>query len=191
MRNLVIEPTSTAQWQQLVSDAEQAAHQTLNETLESYLVITLMRFSQRPEFVSDIMALEFLECQQQYGQRRQNELRDVGDKCLIFSGLFPHNAQRRLVKVSYFVNLGRSAYHQAHEGQDQRSDNLFLQLATDFVPMMDVLLAMRELNPEQRGLDLLQSLELWQDCGSQQARQTLNKATNGTIITPDDNQPLH
>ena len=60
MNHIVTEPTATAQWKHLVHEAEERAHLTLNETLESYLVFTLMRFTQRPQLVNGIMALEFL-----------------------------------------------------------------------------------------------------------------------------------
>ena len=171
MTTLVLEPTSTAQWQTLVSDAEQAANCQLNETLESYLVFTLMRFCQQPELVNSIMALEFLDASQQSGQQQHTQLRDVGDKCLLVSGLFPQNAKRRLVSINYFVNLGRSAYQQLHD----KIQGLYGQLAQDFVPMMDVLHAIRELNKQSHPLDLLNTFELWDESGSQYA---LNRIKN-------------
>ncbi|HHJ80507.1 MAG TPA: hypothetical protein ENJ65_02620, partial [Candidatus Tenderia electrophaga] len=91
MSNIVIEATTTAQWQRLVCEAEANANLQLDETLESYLTFTLMRFSQRPELTNSIMALEFLDGIQTQGQQQHGQLRDVGDKCLLLSGLFPHS----------------------------------------------------------------------------------------------------
>ena len=165
MSELVLHPTSTAQWHSLVSEAEAAAHCQLDETLESYLVFTLMRFCQRPDLAGSVMALEFLEGLQKTGLAQHDSLRDVGDKCLLVSGLFPQTARRRQVSVTYFVDLGRSAYQQLHE----KAHSVYGQLAEDFVPMMDVLLALRGLDPNAEQLNLLESYHLWEKSNSEQA----------------------
>ncbi|ALP52090.1 hypothetical protein Tel_02440 [Candidatus Tenderia electrophaga] len=175
MTSLVLEPTSTALWQALVSDAEAAANRQLDETLESYLVLTLMRFTQRPELVSSVMALEFLDSAQKAGQQQHAQLRDVGDKCLLVSGLFPQNAKRRLVSIGYFVNMGRSAYQQLHD----KIHGFYGQLAADFIPMMDVLHAMRELNDQSQHIDLLDAFELWEETGSQHALERVKDGSSG------------
>ena len=182
MTSIVTEPTAAAQWQTLVSEAEQAAHRNLGENLESYLVFTLMRFNQQPEMVNSIMALEFLQASQ---QGRPDNFRDVGDKCLLFSGLFPQTAKRRLVRISYFVNLGRSAYQHLHESLGNAASALYGQLASDFVPMMDVLLAMRELDGATQALEPIEAFDLWQDTQSQHAKNTLHAATNQENLPPN------
>lgn len=174
MTNLVLEPTPTALWQALVNDAEEAANRRLDETLESYLALTLMRFTRRPELASSVMALEFLDGARQAGAQQHDRLRDVGDKCLLVSGLFPQNAKRRLVSIGYFVNLGRSAYQQLHD----KIHGFYGRLAADFVPMMDVLHALRELNGQSAQIDLLDAFELWEETGSQHALQRINSGTS-------------
>jgi len=170
--------SQTAQWHELVIDAETAAGTQLGESLESYLVFLLMRFTNRPDMASSILALEFLQGAHQHGQARQDIMRDVGDKCLLFSGLFPQRAQRRRVKISYFVDLGRSAYQTLASEQRASLSEMFTQLAHGFVTMMDVLQAMRAMNTEMPLLDPIDAYELWQDTGSQQARKSLSQATN-------------
>ena len=177
MSTLVLEPTSTAQWQALVCEAELAANRQLDETLQSHLVFTLMRFTQRPELANSVMALEFLDAVQQNGQHQHERLRDVGDKCLLVSGLFPQTAKRRLVSIGYFVNLGRTAYQQLHD----KIHGFYGQLASDFIPMMDVLHAIRELNKESHQLDLLDAFELWDETGSQYALERINTASSGGL----------
>ncbi len=172
MHKLVIEPTPTAQWQALVSEAEVAAHCQLDETLESYLVFTLMRFVNNAELVASLLGMEFLHSVQTPGTLCQERLRDVGDKCLLFSGLFPQQAQRRLVTVGYFVRLGRSAYSQLKMQCTESVAGMYGQLADDFVSMMDVLQAMSGLGSAYPP-DLLAAFELWQETGSQRARQQL------------------
>lgn len=182
MNRIVTEPTATAQWQHLVHEAETLAHRTLNETLESYLVFTLIRFTQRPQLLQGIMAMEFLNGLNEQGVRRHDNLRDVGDQCLLFAGLFPQNARRRLVRIGYFVSLGRSAYQQIHDDQQHTTFKLYGLLATDFIAMMDVLLAMRSINPHHEQLAPLEAFELWEQTGSQQARASLAQRTQATPI---------
>lgn len=182
MNRIVTEPTATAQWHDLVHEAEEIARLTLSETLESYLIFTLMRFTQRPQLLHNIMALEFLNALNERRTRRHDNLRDVGDQCLLFAGLFPHNARRRLVRIGYFVKLGRSAYQQIHDDQQHSAFKLYGQLASDFIAMMDVLLAMRRINPGNNGLAPLEAFELWEETGSQQARAALAQNTSATPI---------
>lgn len=181
MASLVLQPTDTAQWHALVAEAQQACQHHLDEHLESYLVFMLIRFTERADLLARAMALEFLDAQADHGSQQPDRLRDVGDKCLLFSGLFPRLAEKRLVRVSYFVRLGRSAYHQLAARLDHRSDCLYAQLAEAFVPVMDVLQAMRGLSG-QPVLGPLAAAELWADTGSRGAYHALSQATTGTPV---------
>ncbi len=174
MTTLVLQPTDLAQWHALVSEAQLACDCNLEESLESYLVFLLMRFADKPELARKIMALEFMRAQQADAQQAGN-LRDVGDQCLLFSGLFPQIAEKRMVRVSYFVNIGRTAYDQLSSLVDQNSERLFSNLAGGFVAIMDVLHAMRGLS----GGPVLQPLaaaELWADTGSRSAWDSITEA---------------
>lgn len=183
MKSLVLQPTDVAQWHALVSEAQASCHQNLDEALESYLVFLLMRFADQPDLARKVMALEFLQAQRDTGQRTER-LRDVGDQCLLFSGLFPQVAERRLVKVSYFVGIGRTAYDQLASLVDRQSDRLYGQLAQAFVGIMDVLHAMRGLSGEP-ALQPLAAAELWADTGSRSAYRTLAQHSDGLPGAPD------
>ncbi len=174
MSSLVLEPTDVAQWRALVHEAEAACEHHLDEALESYLVFLLMRFAGQPEMAARIMALEYLEALTAGAGQQREQLRDVGDQCLLFSGLFPQLAERRLVRVSYFVNLGRSAYDQLAALVDRHSESLYTGLAQAFVGVMDVLQAMRGLGGAP-ALGALQAAELWADTGSRGAYRTLRE----------------
>lgn len=175
MKSLVLQPTDVAQWHALVSEAQAASQQNLDEALESYLVFMLMRFTGQADIARRVMALEFLEAQQESGHR-PNKLRDVGDQCLLFSGFFPQLAERRLVRVSYFVRIGRTAYDQLASLVDCQSDRLYARLAEAFVAIMDVLQAMRGLSGEPV-LQPLAAAELWAETGSRSAFRTLSGIT--------------
>ncbi len=188
MHKLTVQPTVTAEWYTLILEAEAKCEQELGEDIESYLVFLLERFTEKPEIVQSVLALEFLEGSQQLGHSGHEQLQEVGDKCLIFSGLFPGRAERRQLGISYFVELGQSAYGQLYNVSPQSDAEIFALLSENFVSMMDVLQATRgEQALDQQGL---QNIELWQQTGSKAAYQRLQSLTDGFIIA-EQNQNDH
>ncbi|MBP9722302.1 MAG: hypothetical protein KBD64_03990 [Gammaproteobacteria bacterium] len=150
--NISIAPTCVASWQSLVQEAGHKSHLYLNEDLESYLIFLLIRFTKNTQLASSILALEYLETHNIQGSAQREHLRDLGDKCLLFAGFYPEQAHRRLVSLPYFVNLGRDAYdqiakktlnsNQLYEGLN----NLFNQLAINFVNLLSILQQIKLLN---------------------------------------------
>ncbi len=173
MDKLVLYPTSTAQWHALINEAQLNCATQLDEELESYLVFLLMRYTQHADLASSVLATDFLECAHAVGNQQRELLRDVGDKCLLFSGLFPGRAERRHVRISYFVDLGQSAYATLADVPELDLGELFSALCDRFVSLVDVLLAMREVAGHGPALLPLQADELWRDTGSKHAFTTL------------------
>lgn len=166
--------TSVALWHEMIHDAEKSCAIQLQEEIESYLVFLMMRYMSKPEIVKQILAVDFLHGIQSNPNQRAWMLQEVGDKCLIFTGLFPKQAEKRLVKVSYFVNLGQSSYATISKEQN----DLYGSLAEQFVPLMDVLQSVRkgaaaELLP-------LEAYELWHETGSQRAYSILQQYTTAS-----------
>ncbi len=180
MRDFMLRPTATALWQALVSEAEERSQCRLNEEQESYLVFLLIRFLKHASLGGQPVALDYLTSQTLSGQMRSERLRDVGDQCLLLSGLFPRRAERRRVKTSYFVQLGRSAYNQLSESALNGMGSLYQGLAEGFVDLMDVLHAIRRLDHASPWLEPLEAMELWQDTGSRLARRSLQAVTGAT-----------
>lgn len=181
MRRILDQPGNISQWQALVAEAEALSGVQLGEELESYLVFTLMRYLRRPEMAQRILALDFLEAFQRSHPQRNEALRDVGDQCLLFSGLFPRRAERRRVRVSYYVKLGRSAYQTLADSLSKTTD-LFALLAEEFIAAMDTLQAIRVLGQQTTGLLPAQAYELWQDTASRQAYAELVRQTGGQPV---------
>lgn len=174
MAELLLQPTSLAQWYSVVSEAHAHAPVGLNSAIESYLVYLLMRFTNKPQEIQSVLALDFLKCADLKGELRLERLREVGDKCLVLTGLFPGRAMRRCLRISYFVELGQMAYDSIPTHVFEVEEDLYYQLARSFVPMMDVLYTLRALSDRQQGqLNLLQAEEIWQDTGSRYAYQVL------------------
>lgn len=182
MDRLLLEPTTTALWQSLVSEAAESVDHSLNEDRESYLVFLLMRFANRPDMAASILALEYLESTLSTGKEQHDKLRDVGDQCLLYSGLFPQRAERRRVKISYYVDLGRSAYHQLSDTLGNAIEGgmstMYADLCKHFVSLMDVLQAMRELGTGQPCLEPIQAIDLLHDTGSRSAARSLQAVTD-------------
>ena len=149
MKRIISHSTALDQWQRLVVDAE--AHTTicLNEELQSYLVFLLMRFVDKPEMAASVLALDFINTLEQAGVKRTESLREIGDKCLLFAGLFPERAERKNVDVNYFVNLGRNAYHELSAIDKINLAKLFASLCEQFMKLLDVLQTIRQLKREE------------------------------------------
>src|SRR5690606_28600585 len=85
------------------------------------------------------MALELVDALEARGRTRLDELRDVGDRCLLIAGLFPRQAVRRRVGTRYFADLGRGAYGHVADAARHAYGDLFARLSAGFDAMVDVL----------------------------------------------------
>lgn len=193
MGELILQPTSLAQWYELVNEAEIQFGNRLTTDLENYLVIMLERFSNKPDIVSSILGLDFLQSLDTLGRMRLEKLRDVGDKCLIFSGFFPGRADKRRVTLSYFVELGRQAYSYLASLQKQNLtvQQLYAELRDYFVYLMDVLFSVRELSGEESPLSLMQAEDLWRKTGSRYAFTILKRHNKHALVPGTDLFRVH
>lgn len=143
MKQLILHPTDISQWHALVNEAQSSTRLILNENTESYLVFLLMRFSQGPKLIESVVALDFLESMRKPRKLQVELLRDVGDKSLLFCGLFPGIAEQRNVSLSYFSDMGQAAYLTVGELQESQTADLYFQLSAQFVTLQHILRAMR------------------------------------------------
>ena len=143
MSTIILHPTDLSQWHAFVNEAEASTQLILNENTESYLVFLLMRFAQKSQIMDSILAMDFLHAQHTSSRKQVDFLRDVGDKSLLFCGLFPGVARRRNVSLAYYKNMGQSAYLSLSELQDPELSSLYLELSVQFERMQQILQAMR------------------------------------------------
>jgi len=171
---LVTRETSIALWQDVIHHAEGRCDIKLTEELEVYLISLLARYMDRPDIAQQVFATAFLESMHQQERQRTISLQHVGDQCLLYAGLFPQAAERRQVKLSYFVDLGRSAYATiSHTAND-----LFWLLAYQFVSVMDVLQSIKK----ETDLLPLDAYTQWDELGSKRAWQVLQQYSKGIPI---------
>lgn len=182
MRPLILHSSLTAQWHTLLGEAQQQSTICLKEDLESYLVFLLIRFAEQPDLASSVLGLEFLQsCQNINDPTKQYQLKDVGDKCLLYAGLFPGRAKKRRLKVNYFIKLGKTAYLTLSNYQFPE-ESLFNRLSQEFTNLMDVLQFMRG---SLSAIDLLESLELWHETGSRAAWERWCQAKSSPPLFSD------
>ncbi|HHM06067.1 MAG TPA: hypothetical protein ENJ19_10055, partial [Gammaproteobacteria bacterium] len=129
MDTVVFKPSIVETWLDLLQEAQNDTAHELDQDVLSYLVLLLIRFTDDPALATSVLALEYLQSQHLEGRLQRHCLREVGDKCLLYSGLFPKRARRRRVRVSYYVDLGRSAYQSLAEGIGRDGGLTYGQLA--------------------------------------------------------------
>lgn len=182
---LVVEPSETSQWYNLVLEAEGLSECGLSETSESYLVFLLHRFTQKPEIAQSVLALSFLDGMNSIGKTKLESLREVGDQCLLFAGFFPEQAAKRLVDVGYFIDLGRTAYDEISTLERYESSEIFSELTETYLDMLQILHAIRNMNDKNRITPLL-AMEIWQKTNSQEMLRCM-KNHDDSILVQDEN----
>jgi len=175
-KQFILDSSELSQWHTLVHEAELDYGAHLDAAMQSYLVFTLMRFSKNQQLNTQALALEYLTSHQLPNNLRRDQLRDIGDQCLLVSGLYPQTAERRQVSASYYVDMGRSAYHHISTFTQQGIAELYLQLAESFILLMDLLQTIRQYSSP--AMQPIAAFDLWYQTGSQAAlKQILSSAS--------------
>jgi len=154
MTAILTDTAAVALWQDLIREAGRNGAATLDEDSESYLVFLLMRHLRDAGLAGRVFALDYLQALQD--SPRPEALRDVGDRCLLIAGLYPHQAQRRLVGLDYFLTLGSQAYAELAAVARTAWAELYRALATHFARLVRVLVQVRRIGS---GLDAISALD--------------------------------
>ncbi|HSX59910.1 MAG TPA: hypothetical protein VLF18_06905 [Tahibacter sp.] len=156
MSRILTDTAATALWHQLIREAEHNGAAPLDDEAESYLVFLLMRHLRDAELGGRVFALDYLEALHDAPTPREQRLRDVGDRCLLIAGLYPHQAQRRLVGLDYFLALGAQAYADIAGKASNAWAELYRRLAASFARLVRVLVEVRRLGS---GIDAIGALD--------------------------------
>lgn len=155
MTRILTDAAPTALWHELVREAERNGSAPLDSDSESYLVFLLMRHLRDPGLAGHVFALDYFTAQHQPRTQRQQQLRDLGDRCLLIAGLYPQQAQRRLVGLDYFLNLGSQAYAELADATATALAQLYRQLASGYARLVRVLVEVRRLGAESDAIGAL------------------------------------
>jgi hypothetical protein len=132
-----------ALWTDLVREAEAGASTRLDEALESYLVFLLIAHTRDVGLHARAVAIDYLLARARSRALRRQDLRDVGDRCLLLAGLYPEQAEQRLVGIGYFLDLGSRAYRELAATLGAGFADLYCYLAEAFARLARVLMELR------------------------------------------------
>lgn len=128
-------------WHKLVVEAEIESKVMLSENVESYLVFMLIRQTQQKYNFRDAVTLDLLGSMQKFGEQKEDNLRIMADKCILIAGLFPNQAKKHLVKVSYFIKVASAGYgliaDQLDQGEWRNTYQELHESANDMVYVLD------------------------------------------------------
>lgn len=153
---ILTEATPLALWYEAVQTAQLDRHIALKTEVESYLVFMLMRHINNPTLAQEIMALKFLDGFHSPLHQRSIILQNVGDQCLLITGLFPGLATKRRLKIKYYIELGQISY----EVISQKNNDIFSLLSKQFMILTDVLQSVR---PEYATAIPVESCTSWDE----------------------------
>ena len=171
--NIMTRANSLVLWEEVVKEAEKDCAVKLEHELEAYLTSLLFHYTDKPAALSGVLATSFLKALQSTPHQRDYSLQQVGDQCLLLTGLFPRAANRRCVRIRYFVDLGQTAYSAISKANGL--NGLYRDLSVQFVLLMDILQSIRQF-PD---LLPLEAYEQWHELGSQRAYRLLQSYTAG------------
>jgi hypothetical protein len=112
-------------------------------------------------------------------EARCRGLQRLGDVSLFIAGFFSAGFARKLVDVDYHIAMGGRAYGTLAESctpaRGRTLREVFAELATKFVPVVDALNEISESSYQHSDRDRLRLYELWVKTGSERSRRLLRK----------------
>ena len=124
-------------WYDLLVEAQKETSIFLPPSLEHYVSLLLKHYLSRLDFFEEPIGIELLACATKTVPLIQYQ--DVGDRCLIISGLFPDLVVRKNVSQGYLKKIGKSAYYQVSLQSDKTIQPLFFHLYTQFEEISTIL----------------------------------------------------
>lgn len=155
-------------WLNLVKEGEARSKLQLDADMEHFLTQLLRHRMTDASIGNRVLALEYLQAFQTHAQNKTQLLHQVGDSCVILAGLFPKRAKRKGVSLSYFLQLGRSAYDQLSSSVERSKKGVFAKASQRLHKLIEVVQCL----PNQdrlNSIDLLNMVEWYQQTGSQKA----------------------
>lgn len=168
-----------AGWRALLTEAQHLARIYLATDIEEYLVRLLYQFIGQPGETVARDAQAFIERLSTLRGRGADSLLVVGEESLVFAGLFPEQAIRKGIPITYFVQVGVNAYRETAAGLPPGANrNTCVEMADRFVDVLDVLHTLREMQTTLPCIDGLNAYQLWREAGSSHAWQVLRQLTS-------------
>ena len=176
-----IQLAEVAGWRALLTEAQHVARVYLAPEVEDYLLRLLYQAVGQAGDTIETDPQAFVERMARWRATAPHELLAVGDESLIFAGLFPEQAIREGIPITYFVQVGVNAYREFAATQREAAAGItYTTLANQFVDLLDVLHTLRELQQDTPCIDPLNAYQLWHEVGSSHAWQVLRQFTSAS-----------
>lgn len=176
-----IQLPEVAGWRALLTEAQHVARVYLAPGVEDYLLRLLYQAVGQAGDNIETDAQALVERMARWRATAPHELLAVGDESLIFAGLFPEQAIRKGIPITYFVQVGVNAYREFAATQREAAAGItYTTLANQFVDLLDVLHTLRELQQDTPCIDPLNAYQLWHEVGSSHAWQVLRQFTSAS-----------
>ncbi len=105
---------------------------------------------------------------------RLDLLKKLGDTSLYITGFFSESLNKKIVDVSYYVNMGESAFSSlASSVNEEAYSSLYKDFSTQFIKYMEVLNCISKQTNLQKDSNLLKLYENYQKTGSDLMRDAL------------------
>jgi len=170
------------QWHQLIQQACDYADIRLDDDIQSYLLLTLMRYIHDDQLAENAIMMSFKISATLPRDQRIQALKSRAEHCLILAGMFPSHINRQSLRISHYIQLGIESYAELSQLMFDNDKLIYQQLSKDFVKLIDVLYTVRVFNGSPM-LPLIQAMELWSDTGSKTAFRTLTMNRQSIPLT--------
>ncbi len=127
-------------------------------------------------------------------EHRNQTLQRIGDVALFISGFFVESLANKAVDIDYYMTMGESAYGSLSEEvrgtfRGNAFADVYLELATKFQILIDVLHEVRASAREESDVNLLRTYEIWLKTGSRRAEKQLRQ--QGIVPISNARGPRH
>lgn len=181
-------PASTRElFGELVTEASRELGQEPSPLASSYLVDLLdarVRVAVPPDpggpAPPQSLAEALVEALLAEGAEALVRLRALGDRALFHAGFFGPSLRRRTVGVSYYSDIGATAYERVSRGT---GSVLFEELAFGFADFVEILSEVGERARGRRSLDLLRLYDRYRETRTERDRVRLMR--HGLVVSTD------
>ena len=126
MVNIFMDDAYASAFYDIVKETQSKTGYELPINVESYVVMLLASFIDKPNFIPE---KTFAQCYLTLQERNKYDAKTLGDTCLFVRGVFPNYGKRYGIRKSYYSHIGKSSYGSVAE---VLHPELFGQLAQHF-----------------------------------------------------------
>ena len=182
--------TSREFFYEKIKDATRQLNVTLDEHVEFYLVDLLTKFvtaehirgdgEDSDDILSTPLAFMLKRAMEASSDKQPFLYRRLGDTSLYVSGFFQDYFNRKTFDISYYINMGASAYEQAaaltkNQPRDDGLHETLEALARNFTKVVDVVAQASDLTAVHQDSNILVLYKRWNLSGSERLREILQK----------------